>query len=246
MGETGRSVYERMLDHWDDWGKKKEGSSLWKHSVNEHGGLLDDDKFHVKVLRRPRTALERQVLEGVLIEEEKLEELLNSKSEWGHNRVPRIRVEVGNFVVRDEDRGQLEDDNDKEEDNDRDDNEDNKDDDRTKTGNKRGGMCMRRSVKRQRLGTVGDVIVEEENVIAVLPTGGDVCSVTSSTATEDTGGGSKKEYVGTIWGRMMERARSMAKEERGRPVGGNKRGRESQGEGPVSYTHLTLPTKRIV
>ena len=81
LGETGRSVYERMLNHWDDWDKKKEGSSLWKHSVNEHGGLLDDDKFYVKVLRRPRTALERQVLEGVLIEEEKLGELLNSKSE---------------------------------------------------------------------------------------------------------------------------------------------------------------------
>ena len=45
------------------------------------------DKFHVRVLRKPRTALERQVLEGVLIEEEKLGELLNSKNEWGHNRV---------------------------------------------------------------------------------------------------------------------------------------------------------------
>ena len=101
LGETGRSVYKPMLNHWDDWDKKKEGSSLWKHSVNEHGGLLDDDKFHVKVLRKPRTALERQVLEGVLIQEEKLGELLNLKSEWGHNRVPRIRVKVGNIVMRD-------------------------------------------------------------------------------------------------------------------------------------------------
>ena len=47
---------------------------MWKHSVNEHEGLLDDDKFHVKVLRKPRTALETQVLEGVLIEEKKLGE----------------------------------------------------------------------------------------------------------------------------------------------------------------------------
>ena len=107
--------------------------------MNEHGGLLDDDKFHVKVLRKPRTALERQVLEGVLIEEEKLDELMNSKSEWGHNRVPRIRVEVGNIVMRDEERGQVDDAVDREEDNDRDDNEDdnNKDDDETQTG--RGG-----------------------------------------------------------------------------------------------------------
>ena len=56
-------------------------------------------------LRRPKTALKRQVLEGVLIEEEKVEELLNSKSEFGQNRVPRIRVEVGNLVLREGEEG---------------------------------------------------------------------------------------------------------------------------------------------
>ena len=76
-----------------------------------------------------RMALERQVLEGVLIEEEKPGEPLNSKSEWGHNRVPRIRVEVGNIVMRDEDRDQFGNTVDKEEEDDKNDEEDNKDDD---------------------------------------------------------------------------------------------------------------------
>ena len=56
----------------------------------------------MKVLRKPKTPLERQILEGVLIEEEKLEEILNSKSEYGHNVVPRVRIEVGARVMRDD------------------------------------------------------------------------------------------------------------------------------------------------
>ena len=37
-----------------------------------------------------------------MIEEQKLEEILNSKSEYGHNVIPRMRIEVGARVMRDE------------------------------------------------------------------------------------------------------------------------------------------------
>ena len=75
---------------------------LWKHSKIEHGGDLEEWDYAVKVVRKPKTPLERQILEGVLIEEEKLEEILNSKSEYGHNMIPRMRIEVGARVMRDD------------------------------------------------------------------------------------------------------------------------------------------------
>ena len=53
-------------------------------------------------------------------------------------------------------------------------------------------------------------------------------TVTSATCTATRGGGNK-EYAGTIWERMMERARSLGKEGRGKSGGGNKRGSMSQG-----------------
>lgn len=36
IGETGRSVFERMVEQWRVWRDKKTGSSLWKHAKIEH------------------------------------------------------------------------------------------------------------------------------------------------------------------------------------------------------------------
>ena len=38
----------------------------------------------------------------MLTEEEKLEEILNSKKEYGHIMIPRIRIEVGTRIMKDE------------------------------------------------------------------------------------------------------------------------------------------------
>ena len=101
-GETGRSSYERCKEHWDLWRNRKESSCLWKHSMEEHGGGLKEEDVLVKVEEQSRTTLSRQVGEGVRIEEEEPGALLNSKSEFGHNRVPRLRIEMGNTILRGE------------------------------------------------------------------------------------------------------------------------------------------------
>ena len=64
--------------------------------------MIEEWGYTVKVLRKPKTPLERQILEEVLIEEEKLEEIMNSKSEYGNNVIPRIRIEVGARIIRDD------------------------------------------------------------------------------------------------------------------------------------------------
>ena len=49
---------------------------------------------------KSRTVLARQRGEGIRIEEESPECILNSKSEYGHNRVPRIRIQIGNTILQ--------------------------------------------------------------------------------------------------------------------------------------------------
>ena len=64
--------------------------------------MLREEDMWMKVEEHSRTTLSRQVGEGVRIEGEDPGALLNSKSEFGHNRVPRIRVEMGNTILRGE------------------------------------------------------------------------------------------------------------------------------------------------
>ena len=70
--------------------------------MEDHGGKLREEDVLVKVEEHSRTTLSRQVGEGVRIEEEDPGALLNSKSEFGHNRIPRIRIEMGNTILRGE------------------------------------------------------------------------------------------------------------------------------------------------
>ena len=70
--------------------------------MEDHEGNLRDEDVLVKVEEHSRTTLSRQVGEGVRIEEEEPGALLNSKSEFGHNRGPHIRIEMGNTFLRGE------------------------------------------------------------------------------------------------------------------------------------------------
>ena len=70
--------------------------------MEDHEVNLREEDVLVKVEEHSRTTLSRQVGEGVRIEEEEPGALLNSKSEFGHNRVPRIRIEMGNTILRGE------------------------------------------------------------------------------------------------------------------------------------------------
>ena len=80
IGETARSAYERGWEHQEALRKLEEDSHLLKHVAHYHQGVpMEEIRFGMRVKRYARTALERQVLESVLIQEErKLHIIINT------------------------------------------------------------------------------------------------------------------------------------------------------------------------
>ena len=82
IGETARSAYERGWEHQESLRKLEEDSHLLKHVANHHQGVpMEKISFGMRVVQFTRSALERQVLESVLIQEaSKRHMIMNSKS----------------------------------------------------------------------------------------------------------------------------------------------------------------------
>ena len=95
IGEPGMSGFERGEPHGSDWRNKLEGSSLYKHQMLQHDGKLEKDDMVMTIISKPRKALSRQVEEAVRIAEEEKERIINSKSMFGSNRIPRITILMG-------------------------------------------------------------------------------------------------------------------------------------------------------
>ena len=88
-GQTGRTMYHRMKEHYTKWENKNEDSVLHKHSLECHRG----ERFGVgiKLLAscygKPTTRL---ITEAIHIEEVPEENTLNEKSEWNYVKLPRV------------------------------------------------------------------------------------------------------------------------------------------------------------
>ena len=97
IGETARSAYERGWEHEDALRKLDEDSHLVKHIANYHQeDEIDKIKFGMRIKQYTRTALERQVLESVLIQEEsRRHKIMNSKSEYSRCTIPRLTTKMG-------------------------------------------------------------------------------------------------------------------------------------------------------
>ena len=97
VGETSRSLYERAWEHENDKKQLKPQSHLLKHIVDIHGDQeIDDIKFGIRVLKFTKSSFERQVLESVLIQQERVKHhLLNSRSEFNRCAVPRLSTKIG-------------------------------------------------------------------------------------------------------------------------------------------------------
>ena len=69
IGETSRSTYERMLEHFWLFKSKKEGdvdkgesnSVLWNHSKTHHSFTMKTTDWRVEIKSAHRTPLERQL-----------------------------------------------------------------------------------------------------------------------------------------------------------------------------------------
>ena len=92
-GETSRSPFERGLEHQGAVDRGEADHPMVRHAWEEHAGQKPD--FLMRVKSRHKKALDRLVQEAINIvslSRGPQDEDLNSRSEWGQARVPRITM----------------------------------------------------------------------------------------------------------------------------------------------------------
>ena len=102
-GESSRNSYLRGKEHKSGLIKEDENSVLWQHCQEEHEGVIQ--KFSMKVVRKHRSSFERQVHEAVAILTDKEDIILNRKSEFNDQKIPRLAVEVNDRALQVENNG---------------------------------------------------------------------------------------------------------------------------------------------
>ena len=93
IGETGRSGYERGIEHVRDFENCEETSHLLKHYIIFHKDVKKSEmKFGMRLRNCYRSPIERQVGEAIAIDREKRKGtvLMNSKSEYNRCQIARI------------------------------------------------------------------------------------------------------------------------------------------------------------
>ena len=90
-GESHRSAWDRSEDHRNALRTEDESYAIVKHWKNDHKETKPE--FQFKVLKSYRSSLDRQISEAIIIDNEPPQNLLNSKSEWGSNRIPRLIID---------------------------------------------------------------------------------------------------------------------------------------------------------
>ena len=93
IGESSRSLGERINEHINRYEKEDKNSMLFKHMKEKHGGVRQELKIE-KLATCSGDAMLRQVTEAVYINE--TTPALNSKEEWGNTNVPRPRYNNNN------------------------------------------------------------------------------------------------------------------------------------------------------
>ena len=94
VGESSRSIQERLLEHWRDWRQESKESHILKHQMLHHLGEKSPD-FVARAVGYYRSALERQVAEAVKIRRRGGDTtILNSKAEFNRCKIPRLVVEL--------------------------------------------------------------------------------------------------------------------------------------------------------
>ena len=101
IGETSRTSYERGEEHQDGMENRHEKNALWKHSALYHEGGLTRGELKMEIIEGHRSPLDRQIHEGVELDTNGAEIIMNSKGEWGHCKIPRVVIEIGDEVEED-------------------------------------------------------------------------------------------------------------------------------------------------
>ena len=94
LGETSRSLHERMEEHYNDARSFKPGSHILKHWIESHPALREIPPFQFRIIRTFKECLTRQVSEAIAIMLAGTP-LLNAKCEYLTNNICRVTVEEG-------------------------------------------------------------------------------------------------------------------------------------------------------
>ena len=97
-GESGRSGFTRGKEHHDKIATGDMEHPIIKHMI-EHHAKEDAPVYRMRIMRKFIKPMQRQVAEGVAIENSKANIRLNSKGEWHSARIPHLQVEVGTKVI---------------------------------------------------------------------------------------------------------------------------------------------------
>ena len=101
QGESHRTLYERASEHWEGLKNQTEESVLTRHWRECHEDRASQPEFRIKLVGTCRTSTERQIKEALLINSEDSDCLINNKSEWGQNPVPRQATEFKDRIWED-------------------------------------------------------------------------------------------------------------------------------------------------
>ena len=84
-------IYVISKEHEADLRSDNQTYALVKHWEEVHQTMTPPPKYSYTLLKTHKTALDRQVWEGVYISFEKSDHILNGKGEWGMNLFPQLR-----------------------------------------------------------------------------------------------------------------------------------------------------------
>ena len=85
----------RKIEEEDCDDKEKERRKKAIRIYKYIGEMARSIKFNVKVLSYTRSSFERQIMESVVIQQERKHHLLNSKAEYNRSAVPRLSTRLG-------------------------------------------------------------------------------------------------------------------------------------------------------
>ena len=99
VGETSRSLSERMGEHVQDARAFREGSHIVKHWMDHHPSSAEIPAFRYKIIRSFKDCLTRQVHEAIRIYTSE-DCLLNGKSEYLNNTISRVTVDEDTYTKK--------------------------------------------------------------------------------------------------------------------------------------------------
>ena len=92
-GESGFSAYNRFISHEQSVNTENENNAFTKHLEIFHPERRRDmSVFEIKVVKTYMKCLDRQVMEGTIINNKQVDIRLNSKAEFHQSAVPRVTM----------------------------------------------------------------------------------------------------------------------------------------------------------